>query len=116
MPESAGPDVIGLRSFAVAVNPDPDGGVRVRVAGELDLVTAPVLAQVLEQELTGGEPRRILLDVDAVDFMDSSGIATIVSARQVAARVGHDLTVRCGARHIRRVFEASGLLKALDLQ
>jgi anti-sigma B factor antagonist len=111
MPDSDVPTA-GPRPLTVAVEREPGGNLRVRVAGELDIATVPQLSQVLDAALAEGAAT-ILLDLDCVDFIDSSGLATIVHADQAASRNGQRLTIRCHNPRIHRVFEVTGLLRAL---
>jgi anti-sigma B factor antagonist len=92
--------------FAVVVERDVRG-VRVQVAGELDISSAPKLDRVLEGLAGGGD---LLLDLDGVGFMDSSGLAALIRAKQTAERYGQHLAIRYGTSRVRRVFELTGML------
>jgi anti-sigma B factor antagonist len=61
--------------------PAPDDVVVVAPEGELDLATAPALCA----RLAGARAGRVLLDLGAVDFCDSSGLRTIMGAAQETA-------------------------------
>ena len=92
-------------SAAIAVGHDREG-TTVRVQGELDLESAPALERALSQLAAGG---RLLIDLDAVEFMDSSGLAVLLRARQAAQQNGHRLAVRfAGSPTIARLFELTG--------
>ena len=93
---------------AITVEHDPKG-VTVRLVGELDLSTVPDLARVLDR-FTGDEPERLLLDLDGVEFMDSTGLAAIVHAQQAADMNGYRLTVRYSSPQVHRLFELAGVL------
>jgi anti-anti-sigma factor len=64
----------------------PDSRV-VRVAGEIDIATAPTLRATLD--LACEQARRIVVDMADVAFIDASGVAALVIA---ASRAG-ELTV-----------------------
>src|SRR5581483_12021705 len=59
----------------------------VRVDGELDLFTGDALAQRLTA-LVAQRPREVVLDVSALTFCDSSGLAVLVNAEQAAKAQG----------------------------
>ncbi len=66
-----------------------EDGVGVAVAGEVDAHTAPtMLAELLAA--VEREPR-IAVDLAAVTFMDSQGLAALLRARQEAERRGGEL-------------------------
>jgi anti-anti-sigma factor len=53
----------------------------VELAGELDVATAPVLAQYLRSE-TATTPAYLVLDLTAVTFLAAAGVTLIVSAQR----------------------------------
>ena len=64
-----------------------DGFVIVAVGGELDVVTSRQFDEYLTQ--TRGEDDRVILDLSAVDFMDTSSLAVIVGHwKKLTARDG----------------------------
>ena len=99
--------------FHVDVLEDRDR-VQVRVVGELDLVTAPVL----ERHLQGALGRRPLLVVDlaAVTFLDVRGINTLVAANAEASGAGARMVVRGAGPQVRRMVSLCGLEGQLALE
>lgn len=86
--------------------------VIVRVAGELDLATAPRLQRKLEQTapLTGG---RVILDLRALNFSDLVGFRVI---EQAGKMFGPRLIV-CGSRPpVRRMFRVTRLDQVVQLE
>jgi anti-sigma B factor antagonist len=92
-----------------------DGGAVVIVArGELDLVGAPRLLQALPAE--GSSP--IVLDLGEVGFMDSSGLRSLLEARQACADAGRDFAIARPSEAVCRVLELvdlSGEFARVDL-
>jgi anti-anti-sigma factor len=96
--------------FEVSVT-DLDGGVQaISVRGELDLSTAPDLERPLEEVLERGEGP-VLVDLSECEFIDSTGIALIVRARQrlEAEEAGRTLAVCSYNDQVRRVLDITGL-------
>jgi anti-sigma B factor antagonist len=77
------------------------------LAGELDAHTAPQLAQHLA-ELPAGEGN-IVLDIERVEFMDSSGLRVVIDAHQRATDAGRRLVLRHPTAAVQRLLEISGL-------
>jgi len=96
----------GVRDFRIAVEVDAEHA-RVRIFGELDVSTAPELKRVLD--VLNGSHDRVLLDLDRLRFMDSTGLAAIVHADLLASRNGQHLMIRCNSPQARRLFEITGL-------
>jgi anti-sigma B factor antagonist len=77
------------------------GGVRLRLQGELDLGSAPIVAQRLR---TLSEQRAVVVvDLDALTFIDMSGLRMLLMAAQDAASDGWELTVTRGSAAVRRL-------------
>jgi anti-anti-sigma factor len=81
---SGPPDPSGYRPprFEALVE-HADGAVVIRLVGELDLVSEPVLAGALEQ--ADGQPLRV--DLSELAFMDSTGLRVLLSLQREHADV-----------------------------
>jgi anti-anti-sigma factor len=75
------------------------------VHGELDLATVDEVRMRLDA--LRAERRAVLLDLDALQFMDSTGIRLVLQAAQDSERDGWDFSVTRGSFAVRRVFEAA---------
>ena len=83
-------------------------GPRVRISGALDFETAQEFHDLLPAlALLPGQ--RLVLDLEAVEFFDSSGIRALLAARSLATGTGADLTLAAVPDHIVRVLDAVGL-------
>jgi stage II sporulation protein AA (anti-sigma F factor antagonist) len=84
------------------------------IGGEIDMVTAPTLADALRQI----DPRLdIVVDFAAVSFMDSSGLNVLIEHWQRADAAGGSLRVRHAGPAVRRIVDIAGLnalLAAVD--
>jgi len=54
-----------------------DGDIVVRVAGEIDLSRSPEFHQALV-DFCSEKPRRLILNMSGVEYIDSSGVGTLV--------------------------------------
>ncbi|HEY1778422.1 MAG TPA: STAS domain-containing protein [Solirubrobacteraceae bacterium] len=95
---------------------EPDSqGVRITLVGEVDLATVPELDRLLD-DLAEREHRRLLIDLNGVEFMDSTGLASIIRALHTADANGHRLTVRCASPQVQRLFEIAGIIDRLTFE
>jgi anti-anti-sigma factor len=83
-----------------------------RARGELDIATAPRLASAIDAALERGA-HDVLLELDDVTFLDSSGIREIVRARKLFEERGGRLVVDGASGAVQQVLEVSGLLQSL---
>jgi anti-anti-sigma factor len=75
----------------------------VRVAGEVDLFTGPVLRAALADSLARG-PCDILVDLAAVTFCDVRGLTMLVQAGATAGQCGVGYAVTAAPRQLSRVW------------
>ncbi|NMI02062.1 STAS domain-containing protein [Pseudonocardia acidicola] len=85
----------------------------VHVLGEIDTLTAPVLRARLDEHLP--TVPLVVLDLSAVTFLGSAGLAVLVAAKDDAEQRGHRLRLVCGSRIVTRALEATGLLTLFDV-
>ena len=85
-----------------------DGTPVIRLSGELDMVSVERIRPVVERVLAGGNDR-LVFDVSGLEFMDSSGIALLVSATRNAGQV----ELRYPTPIVRRLIELTGLTELL---
>jgi anti-sigma B factor antagonist len=76
------------------------------VRGEIDLVTSPKLVVAGREALREGATS-VTVDLCAVTFMDSSGLAALINLHRAVERGGGRLDVTCPEGPVRRVFELS---------
>lgn len=86
-----------------------EGGV-VRLEGELDMVTAPALEDVLGDAVDGVA---LTIDLRALEFMDCAGLQVLLAASERARNAGRRLEVIPGAgapARLLRLCELDGAL------
>jgi anti-sigma B factor antagonist len=93
--------------LAVLAN-DADAEVRVaRLLGEVDLHSAASLNEKLDNLIANDS--KVVLDLDEVGFLDSTGLGVLVAARTTAVRSGGDFVLVCTQPRIRKLFTITGL-------
>jgi anti-sigma B factor antagonist len=76
--------------------------------GDIDLGRSPVLRDSLRTE-AAKRPGRLVIDLSMVEYMDSSGVATLVEALQMSRKNSTSL-VLCGMKDkVRSIFEIARL-------
>src|SRR4051794_12048554 len=85
----------------------------VTVVGEIDLVTSTQLNRELDAVLDA-RPGRLRLDLAAVGFMDTSGVAILLKARRRALEQGAGFAVISTSLTIKRLLEITGLASLMS--
>jgi anti-sigma B factor antagonist len=80
----------------------------VAVRGEVELATAPALTAALEEGIRCSSGAYVI-DLVAVDFLDSSGIHCLVRARALLGRDDRALALICPPGNVRRVLNLAGI-------
>lgn len=93
---------------------DRDGTAVVVPAGELDLATAPALETALARAFAEVGSGRIVLDLRELDFIDSSGLRTLLTARRQAEQAGASFSLIAGHRGLERTLEIAGVHKVFS--
>jgi anti-sigma B factor antagonist len=96
----------------VTVKPVEQDAVRVSVAGEVDMSSAPKLRAALAGAIGSWPRRRLEVSLAGVRFFDASGVHALLDARRRAARDGRDLIVVAAQPMICQILQLTG---ALDL-
>src|ERR671915_39114 len=98
-----GIDVRRLDSFAV-----------VQVRGEIDVYTAPKLRERLIELVSEGS-YHIVVDLEGVDFLDSTGLGVLVGALKRVKSHDGSLSLVCTQDKILKIFEITGLTKVFPI-
>ncbi|MFE9766155.1 STAS domain-containing protein [Streptomyces sp. NPDC005808] len=101
---------------------DDEGGewAVLRVSGEMDLVTSPVLRQRMHEAVADGR-RSVVLDLSEVLFCDSSGVGVLIAARRLIQSCRGRLRLILPAQgavdgsHVNRVLAALGVRRLFDV-
>ena len=88
----------------------------VNVTGEVDHHHARTIMTEMEQAVGAALPRQLILDLSGVTFMDSSGIAVVMRARQRMRELGGCIVLRNAGPQPRKVLEAAGLDRFVTLE
>jgi anti-sigma B factor antagonist len=96
--------------FEVSVADSPEG-VTVTASGEVDMLTAARLRLALGEAVTAAGVRPVIVDLNGVGFLDSSGVQALVDGYHMAMVAGGTLTVRGVRGTPARVLRLVGLAK-----
>lgn len=86
----------------------------IEVGGEVDVYTAPKLREAVVNAVEAGRVR-LIVDVQQVDFLDSTGLGVLVGALKRVRGEGGSLDIVCSQERLLKIFEITGLDKVFGL-
>jgi anti-sigma B factor antagonist len=81
--------------------------VVVRLDGELDMASAPLLQEAIE-DAEGKERSTLVLDLQQLRFIDSTGLRTILWARERCQDRAQEFALTPGSQQVQRLLAISG--------
>ncbi len=84
--------------------------------GELDHHGAKGLMAQLEREIEVLLPVQLVLDFSDVSFMDSSGIAVVMRARQRMRELGGSIKLRKLSPQPQKLLDAAGISRVMEVE
>ena len=94
-------------------DPTPSAA-EVVLTGDLDIASYPQALERVE-EAERHQPPLLVIDLAALEFVDSTGVRLVLDADQRARAQGRRVAVRLGTGPAERVFRMLGLLDMLDV-
>jgi len=101
-----GMSVNGLRAELLSDIPDPQA-TTVKVAGEIDVSNSGALREALEMACEPG--RRIVVDMEAVSDIDSSGVNALVAVANQVGDAHQGLSIHQPSPNVSKVLGILGL-------
>ena len=91
-----------------------DGATIIAVGGEIDVYTAPKLRDKIS-ELVGEGHHQLVIDMENVDFLDSTGLGVLVGGlKKVRAHDG-SMELICSQDRLLKIFRITGLAKVFTI-
>jgi anti-anti-sigma factor len=95
----------------ITVN-DQGGVTVVHLGGRLDLLSAADIKRQLVQLVAQGQ-RRLIVDLNQVAFIDSSGLGALIGGIKAARQVGGDLRIARPNEQVRVILDLTTLHRVL---
>jgi anti-sigma B factor antagonist len=95
--------------------PGQGGTHVVALEGEIDMVSSSVLLEPI-QALADPPPARVVFDLEAVSFIDSTGLSALIQADMAAKAAGSTLVLRSVPPRILKLMKLTQLDRALTIE
>jgi anti-sigma B factor antagonist len=105
----------GRKAMELSLDSHADGPFEViEVGGEIDVYTAPRLREAIVAAIDAGRTR-LIVDVEKVEFLDSTGLGVLVGALKKVRADDGTLDIVCTQERILKIFDITGLDKVFGL-
>ena len=87
--------------------------VTLAVQGEIEVYSLPQFSKLAEAQFGGA--KKVMLDLEKLDYIDSSGLGYIVTLHERLANNGQELVLSNLQAHVNRVFKITRLDRILNI-
>jgi anti-sigma B factor antagonist len=101
-------------SLQIRTEKPRDGAAVVAVEGELDVHSSPALKEAIVQLVDDGT-LQLVIDLDGVDYLDSTGLGVLLGGTRRATAAGGTLSLICSNERLLRILEITGLNRLLRI-
>ncbi|WP_194924879.1 anti-sigma factor antagonist [Catenulispora pinisilvae] len=101
-------------AFTLDVRAGRCGITVIEASGELDFYTGPMLRRSVAESVAAGNAL-VVLDLDGLDFLDSTGLSVLVKGLKVCRAAGGAIAIARLPRRPEHTLQAAGVLKLFDL-
>lgn len=91
------------------------GATQIAVTGELDGATSPALLEAFYEVASGGEVRRLTLDLGRLEFIDSAGLRALIEIEHEAGQRKVPLVVVPAPEAVTHLLQVAGVAQRLRL-
>ncbi|MFD2762286.1 anti-sigma F factor antagonist [Lentibacillus juripiscarius] len=88
----------------------------VRLSGELDHHESEALRNEWKEMMYDNGIRHVILNLEDVSFMDSSGLGVVLGRYKEVLQLGGEMVVCSISAPVHRLFEMSGMYKIVSLE
>ena len=85
----------------------------VDATGRLDMLAAPQLKALIQTAVTNGEIP-VVIDLSGITFMDSTGLAALISGLRITRQAGSDLRIAGATSQVLSVLQMTGIDRILQ--
>ena len=89
--------------------------LKVLITEEIDHHTSSTIRTRIDYEISRFCPKKVIIDLEKVNFMDSAGIGLIIGRYKVVKSYGGILEIENASEKLIKIFEMAGLPKIIKI-
>ena len=90
--------------------------LKIKLRGEIDHHSASSVRTAIDSEIYSKKPRGLVIDMSAVNFMDSSGLGLIMGRYSLMKELGGELIVSDPNPAIEKIMSLAGMERVIKIQ
>ena len=99
---------MGAEDLHISARRPADDVIVIEVSGEVDITNSLAFQRRLEEELQEGATQ-VVLDLDAADRVDTTGMSVLLTLAKRCEREHRELAIVCSEGWVRRALATTGL-------
>ena len=92
------------------------GLMRAKILGDIDHHSAKGVREKIDKAMLELSPRLVLLDLSAVEFMDSSGLGLILGRYNTATEICAEFKIYSPSSSVKRILELAGIERIIKIE
>ena len=89
--------------------------LKIKLRGEIDHHSAVAVRTAIDDMIRGKRPCELIIDMSAVDFMDSSGLGLIMGRYALMQRMGGTLAVLDPSAAVLKIIRLAGMERMISV-
>ena len=87
-----------------------------KILGDIDHHSAKFVRGKIDSYIFGCKPALVLLDLSAVEFMDSSGLGLILGRFNTSCEIGAEFRILSPSRSVKKILELAGIERLIKIE
>lgn len=87
-----------------------------KITGDIDHHSAKSVREKIDALIFAKKPSTVVLDLSAVEFMDSSGLGLILGRYTSAGEIGAELILYKPTARIRKILDLAGIERIMQIE
>ena len=93
-----------------------EGVLEFRLLGEIDHHSAVNIRTAMDAEICELRPKKVIIELCGIDFMDSSGLGLIMGRYALVQKMGGILSLRSPNERILKILELAGVMRIIGIE
>lgn len=89
--------------------------LELKPVGEIDHHNAVVMRREADEIINTYKPKNVALNLEKIDFMDSSGLGFIMGRYSLVQKIGGTLVVKSPSKNVQRICRLAGLERIVKI-